>query len=117
MSLETLLSKTMVAFTRGAPVEDEYHNPIPGEIQEAGEWPCSLSPLEGQELTTGRETVISRFLLVIGSNGYGLLPVLGAADRVTIEGISYELEGPPLAFERPGEGPHHLEAKVRAVTG
>jgi hypothetical protein len=119
MSIDLLCDRTLVAFTRGpgSVVEDEYHNPIATETETAGSWPCSISPLEGQELTTGRATEISRFLLVVIQNAYGVLPVLDANDRVTVDEVAYELEGPPLSFGRPFEDPHHIEAKVRAVTG
>lgn len=41
---------------------------------------------------------------------------VAGGDRVDIDGITFEVDGPPLTAWTP-RGAHHLEVTVRAVTG
>jgi len=119
VSVDTIATKEVRIWVRGAPappVEDEYHNPIPGEAELAGAvWPGTLAPKPGAEVTTGQQTTVSRFLLVIFPNEYGELPAVEAIDRVQVDGQRLEFSGPPLLYERPGGRPHHIEAEVEVL--
>ena len=118
MSFPRLLTSTASVWVRGpaATSTDELGNPVEDVALFAEEYPVHLSTAGGQELTEGRETVVFDFDAVIGPNDAGELPALDASDRVDVDGESYEVVGPPARLDSP-RGPHHVEARLRKVTG
>jgi hypothetical protein len=74
---------------------------------------CYLEQLPGgREITIDRQTQIAEALLVLpGGTG------LEGSDHVEVDGVTYEVLGPPNRVHVPGSGEHHVEANLRAVTG
>jgi hypothetical protein len=127
MSMSGLLTQTAQVFARGPGViRDKYNQPVEELAEEAVEYPAYLEPTAGRELLVsrtaldgapGRQTVIADHLIVIGRNVEGNLPNLDATDRIDVDGRSFEVLGPPAPFHRPRQGPHHVEAILRVITG
>lgn len=63
------------------------------------------------EVTVGRDTVMADWTLFLGADA-----VIGPSDRVEANGATYEVVGQPaVVYGR--AAPHHLEVRLRSVTG
>lgn len=74
---------------------------------------CLFAPTSTSEDNDGRTAVVTgaRLYLPTGT-------AITAADRVTIRGTTYELDGDPSVWADPfGQGLDGIEAPVRKVTG
>lgn len=91
--------------------EDIYGNPVP-VFTPGAEVPARLEPSEGTEIVQERDTVITRWKLY-------LLPdvEISARDRWEQQGKIFEVVGPPQVETRPRQGPHHIEAQLRYISG
>jgi len=110
MSLTTLLTQTASVITIGPTGTDAYNVPTFGDT-DSTDYPCRLQETAAAEVSVGRDTVIADLLLFLPPDA-----VITAADRVTVDGVTYEVLGVPNAVQG-GVGVHHIEAHVREVTG
>jgi hypothetical protein len=73
---------------------------------------CYLEQTEAREITIGRETQIATHLLVVAPD----VPLSGS-DKVTVEGMTYEVLGPPAKVADPVLNViDHLEANLRELS-
>lgn len=114
VTLRRLLSKavTIVRISEG-PAADEYGNPKPGE---AGRSTLKgrLEPARGEELTADRQTAIGEWRLYLGPDADGLIDT---SDRVEADGLVFEVSEPPARFTDARGRVHHLEVRLRHITG
>lgn len=77
---------TVLRATPGA--EDDFGNPTSGVPVGTTVLGCSVQPIEGDEATVGRDTVVSRWRVwaPVGTD-------LKATDRVRYDGDVYEVDG------------------------
>jgi hypothetical protein len=76
--------------------------------------PCYIEQLSGQEFTVARETSEATHLGVFPAG-----TVLGATDRVEVDGTTYEVVGPVSAAHDPFEGTDvvdHVEATLKELS-
>jgi hypothetical protein len=88
----------VVTILRATTTEDPYGNPVRDwdaatQTQVTG---CSVQPVQGDEVTVGRDTVVSRWRLY-APDGTDLL----ASDRVRFEGDVYEVDGEVQRWDFP----------------
>lgn len=113
MSLARLANQEVeiLPFDEGA--TDEYNNPTPTwpeeNVRKTTGW---LEQIGERENTDDRNTQITEWTLVIADPD----AELGGRDRVRIDGITYEVIGPPRGPRTP-RGRHHLEVRLRHVDG
>lgn len=90
--------------SRGNPVDTwTYGTPISAWLEQT----------EAQEVTRGRETLLSDWLLVFPDPS----TAIGGRDRIQDDqGRTFEVVGPPEVVTTP-RGPHHVEARLRHVDG
>lgn len=111
MSFARLLSRTatVIPVTTG-PGLDEYGNPV--EVVAAGvNYPAWLEQTASEERTEDRDTQLADWLLVLPAGA-----VVDGNDRVQVEGKTFEVVGPPARVHTP-RGEHHVEARLRSVSG
>lgn len=71
---------------------------------------CRIEQSDAEEITVGRTTEISTHV--------GFFPVgtaLDASDRIAVDGVTYQLVGPPASVHAYA-GEHHIEATLRVVS-
>lgn len=90
---------------------DGYGNPRPtwATVDVYAVW---LEQTSAQEVTEGTDTALSDWLLVVP----GLVD-LDYRDRVREGDRVFEVVGAPDTKRVPGGAPHHVEARLRMVTG
>lgn len=93
--------------TEGA--EDDFGNPT-DTWNDEGTWPCRLWQTTGTELNENRDTQIGTYQLAVGPTA----PITGRS-RVTVDGSTFEVDGPPLHRRTP-RGPSHITATLKAFT-
>lgn len=108
MTLQRLLGQTATLSKWTAGTEDVYGN-VTVTYTDGGVWPVRLEQTGGTETTVDEDTLISDWRLI----GRADMPI-GGRDRVTVDGITFEVVGPP-AVQRTPRGPHHIEARLRHV--
>lgn len=76
--------------------------------------PAYLQQTDGTEVTTGRDTQVSDWLLY-------LLPDVQLSGDCRIvrlsDGVTFEVLGPPAVQTHPRTGPHHIEARLVTYEG
>lgn len=106
MSILRLLTQTCTVYTHTAGSRDEY-----GEVADtftAGtSYPCRLEFRTGTENLNDRDTQLAGYLLFLPPEA-----VLDGHDRVVVDGVTYEVDGPPLKQSTP-RGVHHIEARLK----
>lgn len=108
MSLESLLSQTVTILHQIVSAEDEY-----GATVKTWGNPTThrgrLSSQTPREITDGRDTLIADWVLY-------LLPdaSITGRDRVTVNGVTFQVIGPPALLETPVQS-SHIKANLRAV--
>lgn len=70
-----------------------------------------LQQTDTVEVAVGRDTVIADWVLFLPA-GTDVLP----SDRVEVDGATFEVVGLPNVAHTP-RGPHHVEARLRSITG
>lgn len=70
-----------------------------------------LAQQTSTEVVDGRNTTVSELVLTLPAG-----TAINARDRVRVDGVVYEIIDEPLAAWTP-RGEHHIEAKLRLVTG
>ncbi len=100
-----------------AVTEDSHGNPIVDWSAAVGVTvSAAVSPVTRMsaalEDTVGQDTVVSRMLLVVGSDVQATYQ-----DRVVWRGDTYEVDGEVDLHTDRGGRPHHLEAFLRRVQG
>jgi len=88
---------------------DRYHNPT-WEDTATTETVWYVEQTEAREVTEGRTTGIATHLGVWPS-----ATEVDDSDKVSSDGITYEVLGPPWQVWEPGSGESHVEANVRVV--
>lgn len=113
MSLARIANEPIEIIPFDDDAEDEYGNPqsswSEAKVRKSTGW---LEQVGERENTDDRNTQVTEWLLVISDPE----TELGGRDRVRINGVTYEVIGPPNAQHTP-RGRHHLEAKLRLVDG
>lgn len=91
---------------------DRYHNPVqvPDEGTEYDAW---LEQTTAQELTIGRETVVSDWLVLLPPAAEG---IDGTDQVLDADGRTFQVVGAP-ALIRTRRGLDHVEARLRLVEG
>ncbi len=106
-----LLVKTASVYRRGPGAQKNAYN-MPIETEAAAvNYPCWLEQTDTVEVTVGRDTVLSDWLLVLPPEA-----LLDATDRIAVDGRSFEVVGHPATVNTP-RGAHHIECRLRAVVG
>jgi head-tail adaptor len=114
MSIDYRLRQTVTILNPGTKT-DEYNNTVP-------DWdnPTTtiekglLEPTQSTEVTVGRDTVISDFLLFLK-----VTSAITALSRVQVAGVSgtFEAVGLPAVFDQGSAGTRHVEARLVGVSG
>lgn len=103
-----LLTETVTVLARSEGATDAYNRPVET-------WATSVTVNGRLELVTPSEGTdeqdvqVGRYRLFVPHD----TPITGR-DRVQVDGVTYELLGPPVVHRTP-RGPHHIEAVCRAV--
>jgi hypothetical protein len=113
VSLESMMNQSVTVVTPGS-TSDGHGNPQPNWAS-AGRatYKAWLEQTSAVEVTEGRDTVISDWLLVLPASA-----VINAYDRVEVGPgpTIYEVVGSPFVAPTP-RGPHHIEARLRLLEG
>jgi hypothetical protein len=72
---------------------------------------CSLQPVSSRESTANTTQETSEWVLYLPSEVN-----VGANDRVTVDGVSFEVAGPSRPWSDLASRPHHIEVTLRRVT-
>ncbi len=110
MTITDLLTQTVTVQTHGAGAADEYGNATDtwsAGVQHKGR----VEQRNATEITVDGDVQRSDWLLFLGPE-----VAIGGRDRVTADGRTFEVVGPPSVARTP-RGPHHLEANLRHVSG
>ena len=115
MSLDSLMTRTATITRRTQSGTPDATN-VPTWEETSASVKCYLeqgnrSGPTSSEITAGRTTEIADAFAIVPPG----TPVDGT-DRITVDGVRYEVIGPPWPVERPGQGTHHLELNLRALT-
>lgn len=77
------------------------------------DYPARMQQTAGTEVTKDRDTQVSDWLLFLNPD----VPITGDS-RVLFNGQTFEVLGPPAIPTTPRTvGPHHIEARLRHVSG
>ena len=77
------------------------------------DYPARMQQTTGVEVTRDRDTQVSDWLLFLNPDA-----VISGDSRVVFNGSTFEVLGPPYVVSTPRTvGPHHIEARLRHVTG
>lgn len=97
-----------VTVVRATTTEDSYGNPVRnwGAASQSAVSGCSVQPVEGDEQTVGRNTVVSRWRLYAPPS-----TDLLASDRVVYDGDTYEVDGEVQRWDFPPLS--HITALLR----
>lgn len=92
--------------------QDAHGDPLPGDPTEDEVSGCSVQPSSSVELTDGRDTVVSLWdaFLPAGTD-------VRATDQVRWNGQLYEVDGDPAPWDDDLGRAHHIEVRLRHVTG
>lgn len=90
---------------------DDYGTPTRVWAADPRPRPCALQPTTlvraSSEETVGSDAQSSAWQIVLPADVQ-----LAGVDRVEVDGVTYEVDGPPLVVRTP-RGPHHVEARLR----
>jgi hypothetical protein len=89
---------------------DDYGNPVVVWDEVTDDVPCRLVETGGEELDDDRTSVTRTGTLFVQAG-----TDLSVLDRVTVNGATWEVFGPPISPQN-SVGVHHIEAPVRLVT-
>lgn len=108
MSLEAQMTRPVTIIQAGtSPSVDEYGKPTPGT-------PTTTDLLGFFDQTASTEVVIGQTTFQV--DGLLILPaltLLTGADKVIVDGITYEVVGEPARPWKPSVGEHHVEARLQ----
>lgn len=111
MSYTGQLFQTVTRQRFGATVKDSYGNDVPTGVPTEATYKGRLDPGKQDEITTGRDTLVSDATLYIEPGAD-----VAATDRVVVDGQTYEVIGKPRQI--PGaRAVHHPEVALRAISG
>lgn len=71
-------------------------------------YPAYLEPRDVTETVAGREIGLSNFLLILPADAD-----VEGHDTVRVDGVRYEVVGPPKPYHIPSSGLHHIELVLR----
>lgn len=91
---------------------DRHGDPLPGDPTETVVTGCSVQPASTTEDLDGRDTVAELWDLYAPAG-----TDLRATDRVRFGGILLEVDGEPLSWDDHRGTAHHLEVRLKRVTG
>lgn len=111
MSLAALLTRTAEVTTRSQTGAADSHGNQAWVESGPTSYPAYLEQTTEQEITIDRDTQISDHLMVLGPEA-----VIDGDSSVTIDGQAFQVIGPPLKAYSP-RGLHHLEVRLRSITG
>jgi hypothetical protein len=90
---------------------DDYGNPVNTEASTVTTT-CWLDPARSFENTSGQETYTQDWTLYLPAG-----TLIDASDKVEVDGVAYEILGPPRRFTKPPTTvEHHVEVDVRVQT-
>lgn len=98
---------TIVGRSQSGPV-DRYNQPT--WLDTSVDTVCYFEQTETREVTEGRSTGIATHLFVFASG-----TEVDDSDQVLVDGVRFEILGPPWRVWEPGVGESHIEASARAV--
>jgi len=98
---------TIISRSQTGPV-DRYNQPTWEETTTTTVW--YVEQIQAREVTEGRTTGIATHLGVWPSG-----TIIDDSDKVSSDGVTYEVLGPPWPVWEPGAGASHVEATVRVV--
>lgn len=114
MTLAALLTQTVSIVTAGnATTVDAEGNPAraaAATTTSAARLEREVSLADRAETSGGPVESMSKWLLLLPPTA-----VLGQRDQVVADGVTYEVDGPPVVQRTPS-GPHHIEARLRLVS-
>lgn len=97
--------------TTGTYGDDSLTYPEPDEVEPT---PARLEQTAGTEVSTGRDTQISDWLLYLPPD----VEISGDSRVVRLsDGRTFEVLGPPNVLVHPRTGPHHIEARLVTYEG
>lgn len=91
---------------------DPFGDPLPGDPDASDVQGAFMQPVQASEQTDDRDTVTEAWscFLPPGTD-------VQATDQIRFRGQVYELDGAPQPFDDMRGVTHHLEVKLRRVTG
>jgi hypothetical protein len=115
LTLRSLLTEDVAVLapsrTQNAYNDEELGYPDPESVTPVK---ARLEQTAGQEVTSGRDTQISDWLLF-------LLPDVTITGDCRVmrlrDGVTFEVVGPPNLITHPRSGPHHIEARLVTYRG
>jgi hypothetical protein len=90
---------------------DEYGNPLT-DTDSTTDLLGYFQQTSAHEITVGQETYTSDAILILAAG-----TVIDGSDQALIDGLIYELVGPPARPWRPSTGEHHVSCRLQQVTG
>lgn len=94
------------------PARDGHGDPLPGDPAEAQVSGCSMQPGAGTEDLDGGDTVSTSWDLFLPPG-----VTITAQHQVRFRGQLYEVDGAPQPWDDDRGRPHHVEVRLRRVTG
>lgn len=112
MSLETLLATNTVTIVRPGTDVTRYKHTANDFTDEETETETTgwFSQTSTTETVDGRDVTTTSYRLSLAAD-----EVITAADKVTVDGVTYEVDGDPHHAQTP-RGAHHIECVLRRVT-
>lgn len=105
--------RTVTVHRAGPPGRDAYGNDVPGPAVEDPVDGCAVYPAGGStEITGGRDTVADTVHVLLPAG-----VVVRATDRLAVDGLRYEVHGPPQRFHSPFTGASVALVTARRTTG
>lgn len=108
MTLRSLLTQDVELLTRSDGAVDDYGSPVPGWTSR-GTVRGFVQPVAADEVMAGADTQRASFRAFLPADAD-----VSGLDRVVVDGVTYEVLGPPLPHRTP-RGVHHLEVTLEVV--
>jgi hypothetical protein len=109
MTLRRLLSQTATVLTHSNGTADDYGNSTPG-YSAGTDYPCRLELRTSDENRSDRDTQLTGLWLVLEPDA-----VIDGHDRVRVDGITYEVNGPPM-MQATNRAQSHIEVNLRRAS-
>lgn len=99
-----------------SPGDDDYGNPLPGELEPHDITGCSFQPLLGvasmENVSQTFDQVMTRwrFFAPAGSD-------VVASDHIQVDGVDYQVDGDPVTWPDVNGLPHHVEGYAKKWAG
>ena len=112
MSFAAKLDRTVTILTAGSTIDRRQNEAVDWSAATETTTVGWLAQTSGTETRDGRDGQVSTWALLLPADAS-----ITALDRVVVDGVTYEVDGPPRSARRPGRGVHHVEVTLKLAKG